>query len=134
MIWEATRLARSRASATPRASATRLNSTLTRNSRSILAASSLDTAERTSAISGLRSSRLSHSDSGHEQPLLPAEVVVHQRGVDAGAAGDVANGGPVVAVGRERLAGGLEDRLAGAAAARPPPCPRHQCAAWPASR
>ena len=63
MICEAARLARSGASGASSASATRTNSTLTMNSRSIRAASSLVTADRISAISGLRSPRLSHTDS-----------------------------------------------------------------------
>jgi hypothetical protein len=63
MIWEATRLARSGASGMPSSLATRVKIAAVRNSRSIVAACSLETAERTSPSSGLRVSALSHSNS-----------------------------------------------------------------------
>jgi hypothetical protein len=61
---------------------------------------------------------------GVEQSPLVAEVVVQQRAIDPGAAGDLAHGDRVEAVLGEQRFGGVQDRAAAVAAAvlrRSPP-------------
>src|SRR5262249_380856 len=64
------------------------------------------------------------SDRGDEQPGLRAEEVDHERGVDAGVAGDPAQRRRAVPACGERAAGGVEDRLARLGLPGPAPAAR----------